>query len=147
MKIVHIDMDDTLCHFTRAAEVAKARFPQIAWPQSQYGFFTSLEPIAGAIDYVTALREFYDVYILSRPSVMNPLCYTEKRVWVEKYFGLEFCNKLILSPNKGLLRGDYLIDDVVWSDFQGEQILYGSVTYPSWENVYQKLYTDHLFTT
>ncbi len=35
----------------------------------------------------------------------------EKRVWIEKYFGLEFTEKLIISANKGLLKGDLLIDD------------------------------------
>ena len=66
----------------------------------------------------------YVVHILSAPSVFNPLCYTEKRLWVENYPGFEFVHKLILATNKGLLEGDYLIDDYIagrgQENFDGE---------------------------
>jgi hypothetical protein len=32
---------------------------------------------------------------------------------MEKYFGLEFTGKLIISPNKGLLKGDILINELI----------------------------------
>jgi 5'-nucleotidase len=139
MKILHIDMDDTICHYSKAYAIARERLPQIQFPQSQYGFYTALEPMEGAIDSINVLRDQYDVYILTRPSYKNPLCYTEKRVWIEKYFGLEFCDKLIICPNKGLVKGDYLIDDFLWPEFDGEQIHFGTTAFPNWSTVYSYL--------
>jgi 5'-nucleotidase len=138
-KIVHIDMDDTLLDFTGAYHQKRKENPGILYPQSQYGFFTGLQPFDGAIHYTNLLRGLFDVYILTRPSVMNPLCYTEKRVWVEKHFDLALCDKLIICPNKGLVKGDYLIDDKLWLHFEGEQLVFGSPAYDTWEKVYQYL--------
>jgi 5'(3')-deoxyribonucleotidase len=66
---------------------------------------------------------------------MNPLSYTEKRVWVEKYLGLEACKKMFLAPRKDLLIGDYLIDDVIHKGFRGEQIHFGSEKFPNWKTI------------
>ncbi len=46
--------------------------------------------------------------------------------------------KLILSHNKGLLKGDFLIDDRTVngvSEFEGEHIHFGSENFPNWESV------------
>jgi 5'(3')-deoxyribonucleotidase len=128
-KILYIDMDDTLCDFT--ASYKEKKTSKICHPQSQYGF-KNLKPIEGAIDAYNELDLIYDVWILSRPSVHNPLCYTEKRVWVEEHLGFERCRKLILSPNKALLKGDFLIDDYDHPGFEGELIKFGSKKYPDW---------------
>ena len=78
-------------------------------------------------------------YILTAPSVHNPLCYTEKRVWVEQHLGMSMVNRLIISPDKSLLRGDYLIDDHAsgsgQEEFQGELIHFGSEEFPGWQQV------------
>lgn len=134
-KIVYIDLDDTICNFSTHFLNKLRENPLIKYPQSQYGFFTDLLPLEGAIDGVNKLREKYDVYILSRPSFRNPLCYTEKRVWVEKYFGLDFSEKLILCGFKHLMIGDYLIDDFICKDFKGDQIIFGSDKFKNWESV------------
>jgi len=138
--ILYIDMDDTLCdylsHYQKMCELE----PQEKYPQSKKGFFLELKPIEGAIESVNKLREKFDVYILTRPSYKNPLCYTEKRIWIEENFDLEFCQKLIISPNKDLLMGEYLIDDVLWPGFKGEQIQFGIAPYKTWENVLNYLF-------
>ena len=105
--IVYVDMDDVICDFTGEYQKDLARDPEIKFPQSQYGFFNKLPPLKGAIGAVKALLSStqYDPYILTAPSILNPLCYTEKRVWIESKFGLDFVNKLIICPNKGLLKG------------------------------------------
>ena len=38
-KIVYVDMDGVLCDFADAHRQALERQPEIAYPQSQYGFF------------------------------------------------------------------------------------------------------------
>ena len=67
---------------------------------------------------------------------MNPHSYMEKRIWVEKHFDYEFTKKLIISPNKGLSIGEYLIDDNIsgkgQENFNGKLIHFGSPRYPNW---------------
>ena len=41
----------------------------------------------------------------------NPDQSTDKRYWIEKYFGNMFHKRLIQTHRKDLLVGDYLIDD------------------------------------
>jgi 5'-nucleotidase len=145
MKIVYIDLDDTLCDFKSAFLTALKMNPAIQYPQSQYRFFANLEPIEGAIKAVKDLinSEQYDPYILSAPSIRNPLSYAEKREWVEVHIGYDFCEKLILCPHKGLLKGDILIDDNIEGKgqdlFEGELIQFGSKAFPNWAAVRKSL--------
>ena len=145
--IVYIDMDDVLCDYTTAFNKALEETPDIAFPQSQYGFYANLAPITGAIESVQKLinSEKFDPYILTAPSTRNPFSYTEKRVWIEKYLGIEFTEKLIISPNKGLLKGDILIDDLIsgrgQESFEGNIMQFGSADYPDWKTVIARLET------
>ena len=138
MKRIYIDLDDTIANYTKRYNELKTN--DMKFPQSQYGFFTSLEPIKDAIEVVNCMRERFDVYILTRPSVFNPLCYTEKRIWVENNFDLEFCKKLIICYDKFLLKGDILIDDKS-HNFDGEEIIYGSEKFKNWLIIKQYLLT------
>lgn len=134
-------MDDTLCDYSAEWNIKKRANPSIEYPQSVPGFFENLAPIPNAIESVKQLinSDQFDCYILTAPSYKNPLCYTEKRLWIEKHFGLEFCKKLIISTNKGLHKGDYLIDD--WGhgkgqeNFEGQLVKFGSDEYPNWDIV------------
>ena len=133
-KIIYVDLDDVMCNFSKAYLEKKSH--ECFYPQSQYGFFRNLEPIENALESYKKLEEYYDVWILTSPSYHNPLCYSEKREWVETYLGLETCRKLIISPNKGLLKGDYLIDDNIHDGFEGELIHFGlNKKYPDWISV------------
>ena len=104
-------------------------------------FFRNLKPLPGAIEAMNILQNSnkYELNILTRPSIHNPLCYTEKRVWIENHLGYDWCEKLIICPNKALLKGDYLVDDYLWEDFEGEQIQYGKGEFTSWSIVYDYL--------
>jgi len=132
-------MDGVLCDFRSAYYRAKEVHPQIEFPQSIPGIFEGLDPIPGSIDAVNQLCSIADVYILSAPSTRNPRCYMEKRIWIEKHFGYDFCKRLILATNKSLMIGDYLIDDYGsgkgQNDFQGELIQFASEEFPDWEAV------------
>jgi 5'(3')-deoxyribonucleotidase len=148
-KIVYVDMDGVLCDYRKRFEELESDL--IPLPQTTFGFYTSLEPIYGAIEAYKQLEEKYDVWILTRPSYQNPMCYTEKRVWVEKYLGLKAAQKLIICWNKGLLKGDYLIDDTLiptpkteeeyymQTPFGGKFIHYGSSRYKNWNLVKEEL--------
>ncbi|MBU2882338.1 hypothetical protein KO520_10205 [Psychrosphaera sp. I2R16] len=138
-------MDDVLCNYKVAHIKALKQSPDVPYPQSQRGFFANLEPMAGALSAMEKLYEsrIYDPYILTAPSPLNPLCYTEKRLWVEQWLGYKYVERLIISPNKGLLIGDVLIDDHTTGNgqdqFGGSLIHYGSQRFPSWESVLKEL--------
>jgi 5'(3')-deoxyribonucleotidase len=130
---IYVDMDGVLANYKKAfLQQYSAHNP---YPQSRYGFFTDLEPMPDAIESFQYLQQHHDVWILTRPSFKNPLCYTEKRIWVEKKFGIDTCEKFIISPDKSLFIGDILIDDYPHHNFPGEQILFGSASYPDWRTV------------
>lgn len=130
---VYVDMDGVLCDYADIAKTYRARTPGNEFPQASYGFFSDMKPLPGAIEAYHWLDQNFDTCILTRPSVMNPLSYTEKRVWVEKHLGIEVCDKLIMCTEKWRLIGDYLIDDMPWPKFKGTQIQFGDLDYPNWE--------------
>jgi 5'-nucleotidase len=140
-KTVYIDMDGVIANFEKTFNLIRAYAPDMEYPHSTPGFFKTLDPIEGAIDAVNTLRENpnLDVWILSAPSEMNAISYTEKREWIEKHFDIQFCRRLILSPDKSLFKGDYLIDDRLESNnqhlFEGEQLVFGSEKFPNWETI------------
>ncbi len=139
MKLLYIDLDDTLLDFTGAYNKAKKENPQQNFPQSQYGFFANLIFKDGAMKAFNELEKYFDIWFLTAPSVKNPLCYTEKRISIEKNFGYDYCKKLIICEDKSLLKGDFLIDDRAFSNkqnlFEGELIHFGSERFPNWDSV------------
>ncbi len=144
-KIIYIDIDDTLADWSDGMEKAKKANPNMSFPQAEYGFYSGLTPIEGGVEAVRWLLSstFFEPFILTAPSVMNPMSYTEKRVWVERYLGMKMVEKLIISPDKSLLKGDYLIDDKLvgrgQNNFEGLIIQYGSTEFPNWTAVIKKL--------
>ena len=139
--IVYIDLDDTIFDFLGAVDKHLAINPSQPYPQSKVHFFYNLEPINGAIEGVKWLfnQPSLDCYFLTAPSVMNPLCYTEKRMSLDKHFGFEIGSKIIISPNKGLNVGHYLIDDIKHGKgqefFSGKILQFGSDEFPDWESI------------
>ncbi len=144
-QIVYVDIDDTLADLQSALKKAKSINPAMPFPQAEYGFYANLTPIDGAIESVEWLlnSKVFTPYILTAPSTMNPMSYTEKRVWVEKHLGIEMVERLIISPNKSLLKGAYLVDDNIegrgQEGFEGNVLQYGSAQFPNWRSVIQAL--------
>lgn len=133
-------MDDTICEFTKAKEKALKVNPYNKYPQSECDFFRSLKPVPHAIDSLKIIKNRYnDVWLLTRPSYKNPWSYTEKVLWVRDYLGEEWLERLIFIPDKALVKGDYLIDDQPWPNFEGRQLVFGSKQYPDWSSILNKL--------
>lgn len=106
------------------------------------GFYKDLPPMPGAVEAFKKLSEKYEVYILTAPSWENPSCYTDKRLWVEKYLGEAGYKRLIISNDKSLFTGKCLIDDRFKygvSKFKGEHIHFGSDRFPNWESILKYL--------
>ena len=102
------------------------------------GFYADLPPIENAVESFKLLSRKYEVYILSAPSWENPSCYTDKRLWVEKFLGEAGYKRLILTNDKSLFTGRALIDDRMKygvTKFKGEHIHFGSDKFPDWKTI------------
>jgi 5'(3')-deoxyribonucleotidase len=140
--IVLIDLDGVLCDFeSRKRELEAQGFKGSSIFKHPHAY-KDLAPMPKAIEAWNLLQEKYETYILSTPAWSNPDSWAEKRIWVENYLGKTAHKKLILSHNKGLVIGDYLIDDRTANgvgDFKGEHIHFGTEEYPDWDAVLKKL--------
>ena len=137
-KRIYVDMDGVLCDFYGAYKKSIERYPEQKYPQASWGYFLKLEEIKDAVESFKKLQEKYDVWILTRPSFRNVNCFTEKAQWVWDHLGFDVLEKTIMSGDKSLLKGDYLIDDqngAGQDKFEGEWIHFGSEKFPNWKSV------------
>ena len=129
-------MDGVLCDFKHLYDL---KVKEINYPQAEFDFFRKLKPIHKSIESFLYLYNNFDTYILTSPSYKNPMCYTEKMLWVKDNLGEKIVENLIISCHKNLLIGDYLIDDNLQGcgqeNFKGELIHFGSHKFPSWEEI------------
>jgi 5'-nucleotidase len=137
-KIIYVDMDGVLSDFNLAARYHPDFSKKDFRPDLIQGIFRNLEMIDGAKEGFEFLMENFETYILSSPSWDNYDSWTHKRLWVSENLGKSARKRLILSHNKSLLRGDYLIDDKPWNgakDFDGEWLQFGSERFPNWSSI------------
>ena len=75
-------------------------------------FYRNLPPVLGSVDAVRNLVDLgLDVRICTSPLTRYENCVLEKYQWVERYLGREFTKKIILTKDKTIVKGRYLIDD------------------------------------
>lgn len=138
-KTIYIDMDGVVANFKKGVIDGQKEYPNVKYQQSRYGFFLDLEPIVGSIETIKWLKEHFNVYFLTRPSIYNLNCYSEKAYWIKKHFGFEWLNYLIISCDKTLLIGDYLIDDSIahgQENFNGVLLRFGhDVFFSDWTQI------------
>ena len=141
-KIVYFDMDNTLVNFQSAIDqlpkqVKKSYNGEL---DNVPGIFSKMKPINEMVQLFNqmAADERYDVYILSTSPWDNPTAASDKVAWVKKYLPLYGYKRLILSHNKHLNIGDYLIDDRTTNgagEFTGELIQYGTEKFPTAQSI------------
>ncbi|KAG5853552.1 hypothetical protein ANANG_G00027200 [Anguilla anguilla] len=92
-------------------------------------FFLELDPIPGGVEAVKEMSkmENTDVFICTSPIKHYSHCPYEKYAWIEKHFGHEFLEQIILTRDKTVVSGDILIDD--------KPDILGVEPKPSWEHV------------
>jgi 5'-nucleotidase len=140
--LVLIDMDGVICDFDKRAKELEAKGFRGSSLFKHPDAYKDLEPIPGAIEAWNKLQEKYETYVLSTPAWSNPDSWAEKRRWLEQHLGKSVKKKLILCHNKGIVKGDFLIDDRIANgvaDFEGEHIHFATEEYPDWESVLQRL--------
>ncbi|XP_043860178.1 5'(3')-deoxyribonucleotidase, cytosolic type isoform X1 [Dromiciops gliroides] len=98
------------------------------------GFFLELEPIPGALEALREMKCMKDteVFICTSPLQKYNYCTSEKvgfcwYLWVDKYLGPEFVERMILTRDKTVVSGDLLIDD--------KDTIQGQEENPSWEHI------------
>ena len=140
MKRLFFDMDGVLADFesglAKVDESIKKKYE--GYYDEIPGLFSLMEPVNGAIEAVKELAKHYDVFILSTAPWKNPSAWTDKRIWIEKYFKDIFYKRMFITHRKDFVMGDYLIDDRGkngTSEFMGEWIQFGSEQFPDWESV------------
>jgi len=114
-KIVYIDMDGVLVDFGKAIEDWFTNHPHLkerykTFPDHIQGLFRIAPPMKGAIEAVKKLHESgkYELMIATSAPWGNPQSNTDKRFWIEDYFGDIFHKKMFITHRKDLLMGDYL---------------------------------------
>ena len=140
MKILYVDMDNVLVDFPSSfPQLSDAMLEKYADNKDDIpGIFSLMKPLDGAIDAYKKLSNRYDTYILSTAPWDNPSAWSDKLIWVKTYLGSHAHKRLILSHNKNLNSGDYLIDDRLRNgaaDFKGEHIHFGTRKFPDWQSV------------
>ena len=140
MKVLYIDMDNVLVNFQSGINAISEEDRQ------QYegdldevpGIFSKMQPYDGAIEAYQKLAQHFDTYILSTAPWENPSAWSDKLLWVKKYLGQTAHKRLILSHNKNLNAGDFLVDDRTANgagEFAGEHIHFLSEQFKDWDDV------------
>jgi len=140
MKILYIDMDNVLVDFpTGIARITDKQREEFDGRLDEVpGIFSLMDPMPSAIDSFHILASNFDTYILSTAPWENHTAWSDKVNWVKKYLGAPAYKRLILSHNKHLNAGDYLIDDRLKNGadrFKGEHIHFGTKKFPDWKSV------------
>ena len=156
MKILFIDMDGVIVDLQRHIKEFFEKYPHLISkyehsPDHIPGIFRNPKPYLGAIEAINKLYDSgkYDMYIATAAPWGNPEAATDKRYWIETYFGNMFHKRLILTHRKDMLKGDILIDDREKNgagEFDGELIKFGYNHITDSMNEYQdwNAVLDHL---
>ena len=144
-KILYVDMDNVLVNFK--AGIAQLDDDTLKKYFGNYdevpGIFGLMTPLDQAVESYVQLSEWFNTYILSTAPWKNHSAWSDKVKWVQKYLGEPAHKRLILSHNKHLNMGDYLIDDRPNNGaehFQGEWLHFGENGYfKTWPEVMEYL--------
>jgi 5'-nucleotidase len=140
-KIMYLDMDGVLVDIFKACETkyGKESVSKIGdLLDEDPELFFEAEPMAGAIEAYNKLIDVFDVYLLTSAPWKSMGSTEAKQRWVMKYLGASADKRIIVSHNKNLMIGDYLIDDRTANgagEFKGELIHFGTEKYPDWNSV------------
>lgn len=90
-------------------------------------FFEDLPVIPGSQEALLRLSEQYDIYIATA-AMAFPNSFGPKFRWLRRHFPFLSPHHFVFCGDKGILRADYLIDDMPYNldSFRGQGILFSS---------------------
>lgn len=139
---VFVDMDGVLVNFQSGIDrISEEDKEKHAGDLDEVpGIFSLMDPNEGAIEGYEWLSKNFDTYILSTAPWENPSAWSDKLLWVKKHLPKTAYKRLILSHNKHLAKGDFLIDDRTANgagNFKGKHVHFGpnGKNYPDWKAV------------
>lgn len=94
------------------------------------GWFESLPVTPGAAGGLWTLSLNAEVWLCTKPLASSTTCRDEKARWVADHFDSDWVERLIITPNKALIRGDVLLDDAPYLEWIG-QATWEPVIYPT----------------
>lgn len=134
-QIIYIDMDGVIVDLRDSIEKWFKNHPNLVnkyknFPDHIPGIFRDPLPIENSIESVIKLYDSkkFELYIATSSPWGNPEAATDKRYWIEKYFGDLFHKKMFITHRKDLLKGHYLIDDRLKNgaaNFEGKLLSFG----------------------
>lgn len=103
------------------------------------GFYRDLAPIEGAVNALNEMLDMgFNVFLCTAPFISHETCASEKMQWVKEHLGNKWLNRIVITSDKTLVRGDLLIDD--------KPDITGSMT-PIWKHiVFDAPYNRHMET-
>lgn len=149
-----VDMDDVLADFDaeflkrwrarhpekmyvpleeRKTFYVKESYPQDLQPlvseiYLEPGFFREMMPVKGGVDAVKTMQQMgLEIFFCTSPLYVYKNCVLEKYEWVDHHFGSEWVNRIVLTRDKTLVKGDILIDD--------KPVITGAESAPMWEHI------------
>jgi len=137
-KTIYVDMDNVIVDFPSA-------FPHIDEQTKEEfkndmdeidGIFALMQPLPFAIPSVHFLARHFELFVLSTAPWENPSAWKDKLLWIKKHLPKVCYKRLILSHNKHLNQGHYLIDDRLKNGvdrFRGEHIHFGQEGVADWQ--------------
>lgn len=104
---------------------------------NKVGYYTDLKPFPGSIEAVRKMSEIgHQVFFVTVPNASQPSSAMEKMSWIGENIGEDYISKLILTFDKTVVKGEYLIDD--------KPLIVGSGK-PTWKHiVYDQPYNQHV---
>ena len=102
--------------------------PLVAEILLESSFFREMLPMKGAKKALEEMREKgWEVFICTSPLSTYKNCVSEKYKWVENYLGPSWVKQIILTKDKTVIKGDFLIDD--------KPLITGVEASPEWEHI------------
>ena len=126
-------------NFHLAEDYPEAQRPLAQALMTAPGFISGLPPVPGAIEgYRALIATGLDVHICTSPLRVHTHCVGEKFEWVGRHLGTAAAERMIMTRDKTLVRGDLLIDD--------RPALRGTMA-PGWRHIlfdapYNRIVTD-----
>lgn len=87
-----------------------------------------MDEIPGAVDALHSMLDYgHDVMLCTSPWLSNRKCIEDKMYWVTRHLGTEWEDRVIITKDKTMVYGDWLIDD--------KPGITGRVKQPAWTQI------------